>query len=86
MEISRKGAIYDFTSETILLYRRGNISAMTNLDQLHQGYKKLIGYVSKFAEINEQQIDRLAGRIKKIMSKSYLKNFEVLKAFNTFLH
>jgi hypothetical protein len=74
---------YSYTGETVLYYRTGTGSAMTDLDGIRKGYK----FLFKFVNDNFQgRADLIAGLRKKlfsIMFRSYLKKGRFLKAFRS---
>ena len=84
LSISEDG-LYDFTEEEVLIYRRNNNSAMSNLDGLKDGYVKYYEFVLDTV-VNLEDKDRiyLKNRIRRIMVLSYLHNKQFLRALKSF--
>ncbi|MGB3525243.1 MAG: glycosyltransferase [Flavobacteriales bacterium] len=73
LSIARYGR-YDHSSEVVLHYRQGHGSAMNDLSGLWLGYKQLYNWVANLHPAPEQvQLDQFWTRIKRIMSRSFLK-------------
>lgn len=87
ISISANG-IYNYTQETILFYRKGYQSAMTNLIGLEEGYKKIYKILKYQFKIEKLYFTGF--KIKKIMFLSFLKNrqwknaFKILLTYNYF--
>lgn len=64
---------YDFTAETIYMYRKVQNSAMTNLEGLENGYFQLYKEIKKNNWANKKGLFLLRLRIVKIMGLSYFK-------------
>lgn len=72
MEISRFGGIYDYTNETILLYRRHNTSAMANLDGLDKSYRFIFRSLLEWKEVPDLKSYLFHLKSRKIMFLSFL--------------
>ena len=83
MELSRNGEMYDYTKETILIYRRHRHSAMANLGGLESFYLSHLAMCSSLVSKNDlSHLDykRIKNKVGRIMYRSYLKNFQIRKA------
>jgi teichuronic acid biosynthesis glycosyltransferase TuaG len=72
LSIAQKG-LYDYSNETVLKYRTGQTSAMTDLKGLEQGYVYLLEYTKQELKPGKALVRRLKIKITSIMVKSYLK-------------
>lgn len=75
---------YTYTDQSILYYRKGHVSALSNLKGLESGYKYFINYVKESEYGNEQLVGRLNKKIKRIMIKSYFRSFQFTNALRVF--
>lgn len=71
---------YTACDSTIYRYRSGNVSAMSNLDGLWNGYKTLYEEVKKLSTVSADQAVGFKKRIVSIMFKSYLGHGNLLKS------
>jgi len=67
-----KGKFYDYTSETILLYRQRDNSAMKDINGLESGYLQLINKIKTKLGVSSWIVIRLKLKITKIMVLSHL--------------
>ncbi len=86
IQAAKNGGKYNFTEEVILKYRTGNDSAMNNLKGLEKGYKLLISELSQMEEISASQLIRTKEKIKYMMVKAYLRDFDILSAISVYLN
>lgn len=86
IEAARNGGKYDFTEEVILKYRSGNESAMKNLKGLEKGYEILISELSRMEEISASQLIAIKKKIKYMMVKAYLRDFDIFSAISIYLN
>lgn len=84
LSISNDG-LYDFTEEEVLVYRRNEGSAMSNLKGLEDSYVKYYYYVLEtIKDLKKEDKKYLKKRIVRIMVLSYIANkqfFAAIKAF-----
>lgn len=83
LSIARQGS-YASTSKEILWYRSGNMSAMTNLQGLEQGYVTIYQHLENQYEVDQKQLAVLKKKIRTIMAKSYLGNGQPINAIRSF--
>jgi glycosyltransferase involved in cell wall biosynthesis len=82
--LARNGGDYDFTTETILLYRRHSASAMTNLDGLNNGYLLTHKEIRSWGEVSIFTSFFFWVKSRKIMFLSYLfDGRSIRKAFKS---
>jgi len=67
-----KDRIYDYTSDTILIYRERYDSAMTNYLGLEEGYYKLFQYIRSNNHLSVIQSLYIRLKIMRIMFLTYL--------------
>jgi glycosyltransferase involved in cell wall biosynthesis len=75
---------YDYLNDVVYLYRKTNISAMSNLSGLENGYKKYLALSANLPGIQHEQIIYLKNRIKRILVLSYLRAGKLSKAARVF--
>lgn len=78
LSISSNG-LYSYTNHVILNYRTGRNSAMSNLKGLENGYFSVLMYLHSLS-INQKKLSDFKCKIKSIMFKSYLANFDILNS------
>lgn len=84
MEISRKGGKYDYTNETILLYRQHHGSAMRNLDGLNHSYFFIFNALKSWPEVPVVKRLLFLLKARKIMFLSFMFDGKsVKKAFRS---
>lgn len=83
INLSRMGGRYSFTTETVLHYRRGHTSAMTNLQGLEAGYWHIYDELMRMDDIATTWKRKYLSKVKSIMVKSYLRNGKLLNAIST---
>ncbi len=66
-----QGKKYDFVEEEILWYRKGHVSAMSNVAGLENGYRYFYHYAKKLGAAKED-LSYLRKRIRRIIFMSYL--------------
>jgi len=79
-----ENAVYTTVDEPVLVYRKSDNSAMSNLKGLETGYKKLLEFVKKLNYVNEADKRYMKFRIIRIMFLSYLRRMDILNAFSVF--
>ena len=85
LSIARAGQ-YDHVKESVLRYRQGHVSAMSNLPGLWLGYKQLYQWAASLRPAPEQvELDQLWVRIKRIMFRGFLKNGRPFDAFKVWV-
>lgn len=85
LSISQDG-LYDFTEDEVLIYRRNEQSAMSNLDGLKTGYIKYFSFVKETVpHVPIQDLTYLKNRIRRIMFLSYLRNKQIGRAIKSFI-
>jgi len=80
LTLAENGGLYDFTEEVIYNRREVAGSAMSNIDQLANGYSILYGKLKSKAYISADEFRNIRFRIKRIIVLSYLKTLEIGKA------
>ncbi|WP_109831564.1 glycosyltransferase family 2 protein [Reichenbachiella versicolor] len=86
LSISEAG-LYDFTEEEVLIYRRNEGSAMSNLKGLEQGYINYYRFVlENVSNLDEEDRVYLKKRIRRIMVLSYLRGFKLCDAIRCFFY
>ncbi|MCB9170919.1 MAG: glycosyltransferase family 2 protein [Flavobacteriales bacterium] len=84
MSIAHQG-LYDHVDRPVLHYRVGHVSAMSDLDGLHQGYRQLIqGMRTLQPPPEEATIARAWDRIRSIMWRSYAKRGRFLATWKAY--
>jgi len=83
MELARSGGNYDYTEETILLYRDNPGSAMKNLAGLEAGYRCIESEIATWQELTAKSLWMYRIKYRKAMFLSYLNNRMPLKAINS---
>jgi teichuronic acid biosynthesis glycosyltransferase TuaG len=84
ISISDKG-IYKSCDEEILYYRVTDSSAMSNLKGLENGYAELYEEVKQIEGVDQEDLNYLKKRIRRIMFRSYLRNLELIKAIKAYI-
>jgi glycosyltransferase involved in cell wall biosynthesis len=80
IELSLDGGKYDYIEESILLYRKGHVSAMTDLKGLEIGYHYIFNTIIQFSDITADQVRIFKRKARKIIFKSYLGNYQLINA------
>jgi glycosyltransferase involved in cell wall biosynthesis len=80
IELSLDGGKYDYVEESILLYRKGHHSAMTDLRGLEIGYHYIYSTIIHYSDIAPDQIRIFKRNARKIIFKSYLGNYQLINA------
>ncbi len=84
--ILARDGVYSSTVETILHYRTGHVSAMSDLHGLYQGYRDLYDLARALGPPPPRpQLDGLQARIRRAMSRSFLKAWMPWEALRAFL-
>lgn len=84
IELSNKSSVqYRYVTEIIYYYREGNMSAMTNLQGLEDGYIRLINHVIRLEHISNMEKYLLRLKIIKIMFLSWFHQGQVRKALKS---
>jgi glycosyltransferase involved in cell wall biosynthesis len=78
------GAIYTSVEEPVLIYRKSENSAMSNLKGLEAGYKKILFYVKKMENVTVADKRYMKFRILRIMFLSYLRRLDFWNAASVF--
>ena len=81
MHLARSGGDYAYTGEVVYRYRMHDTSAMADIDGLASGYKALEKELSTWPEVSIGQLQVFRQRYRSILWKSYLREFQVTKAF-----
>ncbi len=71
---------YACTREVVLDYRSGNRSAMSNLEGLEAGYRRVLNNMRENADMDQKLVSIFGSRAKSIMVKSYLKAGKIASA------
>jgi glycosyltransferase involved in cell wall biosynthesis len=79
-----KDALYATVDETVLIYRKSENSAMSNLKGLEKGYKKILSYVKKMDYVSQEDKRYMKLRIIRIMFLSYLNKLDIFNALTVF--
>ena len=83
--IARDG-IYTYTPATILRYRRGHTSAMTDLRGVHKGYRGLMLAVQALPDPPDKAtLNDLWRRLRRILWRSYLKSGQPIRSLRAYL-
>ncbi|MEP2023597.1 MAG: glycosyltransferase family 2 protein [Reichenbachiella sp.] len=84
LSISDHG-LYDYTPEEVLIYRRNDGSAMSDLSGLEKSYVNYYNYVlQQVTDLEKEDRIYLKKRIRRIMFLSYLQNKQIYKAIRSF--
>ncbi len=75
---------YDHTERDILYFRRTGSSAMSNMKGLEKGYWLLLEKARERFGLSVSQQGIMMRKIRRIMIRSYLKNFQLLAACRVF--
>lgn len=73
MEQAQYGGLYRFTENTVLHYRKGHGSAMSNLEGLEEGYRFLYQALKQIQGLVPGQRTAFRRKTRSIMVKSYLR-------------
>ncbi len=85
LSIARAGS-FDHTNEVVLHYRKGHVSAMSDLQGLDKGYVDLYRFARHLIPAPaDQELNWLWGRIRSVMVRGYLKAGDPLAALKVFL-
>ncbi len=84
ISISDKG-IYKSCEEEILYYRVTDSSAMSNLKGLENGYAELYQEVKKIEDVEQEDLNYLKKRIRRIMFRSYLRQLNPIAAISVLM-
>jgi len=76
---------YSYTSETVLFYRKHGESAMNNLNGLIAGYIKVGKELEVLEGISDSNIKSYKTAARRIMFRSFLKNFQLLEALKAWI-
>lgn len=85
MQQARYGGIYNFTEDTVYIYRNNPGSAMKNLEGLEKGYWQVYNYIKDWEELTPDALLRYQLKVKKIMFLSYLRAGKLLKALKALI-
>lgn len=77
--------LFGFTDRTILKYRKGHTSAMSNLDGLENGYRQIRMEMNELSHITKQNISDFKKKSRSIMFKSYLGAVRPLRAIISYV-
>jgi glycosyltransferase involved in cell wall biosynthesis len=80
-----ENSIYATVDEPILIYRKSEGSAMSNLKGLESGYKKILSFVKKMDYVSNEDKNYMKFRIIRIMFLSYLRKCDFVNAMSVFL-
>jgi glycosyltransferase involved in cell wall biosynthesis len=80
IELALEGGNYDFVEETIMHYRRGHSSAMTNIKGLENGYHYIFNSLKDLNKVTASQRRSFKLIAQKIIFKSYLGNYQLINA------
>lgn len=80
LSISADGGDYQAVDDIIYRYRKGHASAMSNLDQLWQGYKSVSRTIQSWPVAREEDVSGFRRKIRLIMFKSFLSRLRVFSA------
>jgi len=79
-----KDGVYSTVDETVLVYRKSDSSAMSNLKGLESGYKKILSSVKKMDYVLDEDKRYMKFRIIRIMFLSYLNKLDIYNAITVF--
>lgn len=85
INLARGGGVYSFSTETVLHYRTGHTSAMTDIKGLGAGYQKVYEELLGVKDIPSELISGYRRKAKGIMIKLYAKRGQLLDALKLFL-
>lgn len=77
---------YLYTNQEVLHHRTGHVSAMSNLDGLEEGYRKLFNLIKENPNINLSQALLFKRKSKSIMFKSFAHRLRFRSAFKVLLN
>jgi teichuronic acid biosynthesis glycosyltransferase TuaG len=75
--------IYDSTSDKIMCYRKGNVSAMSNVNALEVGYWQLYAQVKKLSFVRKIDLFFMASKIKQFMFLEYVNSKDYILAIKS---
>jgi hypothetical protein len=79
-----KDGVYSTVDETVLVYRKSDSTAMSNLKGLESGYKKILSSVKKMDYVLDEDKRYMKFRIIRIMFLSYLNKLDIYNAITIF--
>jgi len=83
IELSKEyNLVYGYIDEEVLWYRSGNVSAISNLDGIENGYLQLLKKL-EYLKMNKQSILYLQFKLSKIMFLTWINNKNYVKAFKS---
>jgi len=82
---AQHGGLYRYTESTILNYRKGHGSAMSNLKGLENGYRTLYQELHQIEGISQTQRNSFRRKTRSIMVKSYLGGIKPVAALAALL-
>lgn len=85
IQLAVKGGKYNYTNKSVLYYRTGNNSAMTNLKGLENGYSSIYSELKNMNGISKNLLKGYKRKIKSIMFKSYLSRFQFINAIKVWV-
>ncbi|HBH22522.1 MAG TPA: glycosyl transferase family 2 [Cytophagales bacterium] len=85
INLAKRGGLYAYTNEIVLIYRQGHQSAMTDLKGLEKGYRSVYQEVCNMPEISKTLRTKYLKKAKSIMFKSYFSAFQVKLGLKTLI-
>jgi len=80
IELALEGGKYDFVEETIMHYRKGHSSAMTDLKGLENGYHFIYRLIKNNKDVTPDHTIQFRKIAQNIIFKSYLGNYQPINA------
>ena len=77
---------YTYTKQEVLHHRTGHMSAMSNLDGLEEGYRKLVQLICENPNLDWSQALLFKRKAKSILYKSYAHRFRFWSALKVLLN
>lgn len=65
--------LYDRTSEVTLRYRRGHVSAMSDLEEVHEGYRELYRHMTSRTNASPEQLSHAWRRMRRSITIDLLR-------------
>ena len=77
---------YNYVEDSIYQYRSGNLSAMSNLDGLANGYNQIYKELINSQEIDTSLLNSFRRRSRLVMLKSYLADGKLIKGLSYYFN
>ncbi len=85
IELAMEGGLYDYVQSDILIYRKGHISAMKDLNGLEEGYRNIFSLLCEKDGISKKQSITFKESARSIIFRSYLGHYKPFQAVSSLL-